>query len=122
MKRNDDWLAEAERYADECHAKHCAPRATELAMRLKLTPVQLDRAFRACAGSKIGEFLKHRQIEIAKKLLLDPDLTTAQVATGAGFATPRSFFRAFRRTTGTTPGSYRREKNVTGAPGSNFLN
>lgn len=122
MNRTDNWLAEAERYADECRERRCAPRATELALRLKVTPVQLDRGFRACAGTKIGEFLKRRQIEIAKTLLLDPALTTAAVAARAGFATPRSFFRAFRRTTGTTPGTYRREKNVTGAHAPNFLN
>ncbi|HVR41703.1 MAG TPA: helix-turn-helix domain-containing protein [Thermoanaerobaculia bacterium] len=86
------------------------PRATELAQRHDLTPVQLERVFRTHVGAKIGEYLKERQIDVAKTLLETTTLSTAVIAIHAGFGTPRSFFRAFRRTTGITPGDYRLKK------------
>lgn len=109
-----EWLDVVEHYIAECRAASTAPRASELALRLQLSPVQLERAFRASVGANVGHFMKEMQLERAKALLQTTDLPASAIALDAGFGTARSLFRAFRRCTGTTPGRYRGEKNVSG--------
>jgi AraC-like DNA-binding protein len=40
-------------------------------------------------------------------LLKKPDMSVAEAADGAGFATPAHFVATFRRTMGVTPGAFR---------------
>lgn len=52
--------------------------------------------------------LKHEsQRSVAEGLLAAGELAVDQVASAAGFATPSSFFRAFKRWTGQTPAAWR---------------
>lgn len=116
------WVAAADQYIEECRRTRSTPRANELALRLNLSPVQLVRAFHRSVGANVGEYLKRRQIDIAKVLLTTTTMSIPSVASGAGFSNTRSFFRAFRRATGTTPSRFRHERNVSGAATSDFLN
>ena len=102
----------AEAYAGDCMTAATATRASELALRLNLSAVQLARVFQAAVGANISAFLKARQIERAKGLLRDTNLTAATIALHAGFGTPRTFYRLFRRATGMTPAAFRGERNV----------
>jgi two-component system response regulator YesN len=45
-------------------------------------------------------------------VLLDEGMPITAVAYRAGFGTRTSFFRVFRRITGTTPGAYRKRKQL----------
>ena len=45
--------------------------------------------------------------ERAERLLSDPSLSVAEVATRVGFTDPANFSRAFRHWAGTTPGDFR---------------
>lgn len=109
-----EWIAAAESYLVDCRNAASPARASELAARLNITPVQLVREFRESVGSNISAFLKARQIEFAKILLERTDLSTEAIAARAGFGTPRTFYRAFRRGTGMTPTAFRTERNVAG--------
>ena len=109
-----EWIAAAESYLVDCMNSASPARASELAARLNITPVQLVREFRECVGSNISAFLKARQIELAKLLLERTNLSTAEIAGRTGFGTARTFYRAFRRSTGTTPTAFRAERNVAG--------
>lgn len=108
------WIEAAESYLFECLTAASPPRASELAARLNITPVRLTRAFRGSVGSNISEFLKSRQLEMAKVLLERTELSTEAIAVRAGFGTPRTFYRSFRRSTGMTPSAFRAERNVAG--------
>jgi len=108
------WIAAVESYLAECMNDGSPARASELAARLNITPVQLVREFRGSVGSNISVFLKARQVELAKLLLERTNLNTETIAFRAGFGTVRTFYRAFRRSTGMTPAAYRAEKNVAG--------
>jgi AraC-like DNA-binding protein len=113
----------AETYLKDCIGAASSPRASELADRLRLSPVQLAREFRGSVGRTVSSFLKSRQIEVAKLLLETTDLGTQAIAVRAGFGTARTFYRAFRRSTGMTPTDFRRERNVAGrssVPGLDF--
>lgn len=55
-------------------------------------------------GSTFSQLVNDYRLEYAKKLLRQsPDMKIATVALESGFANERSFFRAFKTATGTTP-------------------
>jgi AraC-like DNA-binding protein len=102
------WLREAERYIAECRAKATSVRACEFAARMARTPVQLAREFRASVGSGVKDYFQARQLAQAEELLRSTSLGTREIALDTGFGTPRSFYRAFRRSTGMSPTEYRK--------------
>lgn len=105
-------LAEAERYLDDCRAAATCVRASELALRMRVTPARLAREFHATVGIGMKDYFTARQIERAQELLRTTERGTVQIAADAGFGTVRSFFRAFRRSTGLTPTEYRQEMSL----------
>jgi AraC-like DNA-binding protein len=106
------WLAEAERYIADCHAGSACMRASELALRMNVTPARLAREFHATVGIRVKDYLIARQVERAQELLRTTARNTAQIAAAAGFGTTRSFFRAFRRSTGMSPTEYRQKMSL----------
>jgi two-component system response regulator YesN len=105
-------LSEAESYLEECRAERRSVRASELARLVNRSPAQLAREFHLSVGSGIKDYLGARQVEFAKELLVRTCSTTAEIAVLAGFGTARTFYRAFRRTTGISPTEYRKEMSL----------
>lgn len=104
-----EWIRTAESYLIDCMNESSPARASELAARLNITPVQLVREFRGSVGANISAFLKARQVELAKVMLERTNLSTEAIAMRAGFGTARTFYRAFRRCTGMSPSGFRAE-------------
>ena len=46
----------------------------------------------------------------AQKLLKETDLTIGEIGERVGYTTPRGFFLAFQKYSGSTPGEYRKNK------------
>lgn len=67
----------------------------------------LQRRLRA-AGTRFGAVLEDVRRDRAVFYLRETDLSTAEIAFLLGFDRPSSFFRAFARWLGRTPGDYRR--------------
>ena len=111
-----EWLAEAERYIADCHAAAMCVRASELALRMRVTQARLAREFHATVGIRVKDYFTARQIERAQELLRTTERGTAQIAADAGFGTVRSFFRAFRRSTGMSPTEYRQKMSLAKPP------
>jgi AraC-like DNA-binding protein len=103
------WLAAAERYLEECRRNGSSVRVSEFATRMKRTAVQLAREFRCDVGIGVKEYFSMRQIDCAKDLLRTTGQSTAQIAVDSGFGTIRSFYRAFKRSVGCSPTSFRKE-------------
>ena len=112
MRSRAFWLSEAEAYLAECRVRCSSVRASELANRVRRTPAQLAHEFHLIVGSRLKDYLFARQIESAKELLRTTHRTTADIALQTGFGTPRSFYRAFRRSVGMTPTHYRKEMSL----------
>lgn len=70
-------------------------------------PVYLTRAFRRCFGCSPGEYVRQRRIDRACEELAGTDRSIAEIALGAGFASPSHFATAFRRALGLSPRDYR---------------
>jgi AraC family transcriptional regulator, activator of mtrCDE len=57
----------------------------------------------------LNAFVTTIRMMVAADLLADGGLTVAAVAAKVGYNSESAFARAFRQTTGTTPGRFRRE-------------
>lgn len=78
----------------------------DLARLCNLSVRQLTRGFRTSRGCSIKEFVAHRRIEEAKRLLSGGEGVKA-IAFAVGFASPSAFAYAFRSATGATPLQFR---------------
>lgn len=87
------------------------PTAAELAALCKLSTRQFSRAFRASRGCSISDYLAQARTEAAKRLLFTKSSIT-QIAIQLGYSSQSSFSLAFRRSTGTTPGRFRKQTSV----------
>ena len=78
-----------------------------LAQEAGVHPVYFAAAFRRFHGCSVGEYLRRRRLQYARRRLADPKVSLAQVAAEAGFADQSHFTRTFKRFTGMTPNRYR---------------
>lgn len=83
------------------------PSLSELAREAGVHRAHVARAFRRHFGCSVGEFVRQRRIQFARRELRDPDRSLSDVAYAAGFADQSHFTRTFRKLVGTTPGRYR---------------
>ncbi|MBR3691285.1 MAG: helix-turn-helix domain-containing protein [Clostridia bacterium] len=96
-------------------------RALEMIYEHYATPLDLDcvcsacgfskssfcRIFRKVTGSTFHALLNRHRVEIACLHLREGSLPVSEIAVAVGFADAKSFCRAFRAHTGTSPGAYR---------------
>lgn len=69
----------------------------------------VSKTYRDTENRQFGEALLSLRMQRAAKLLRDYRLKTYQVSESVGYATPKSFTRAFRQYFGKSPQEYRRE-------------
>jgi AraC family transcriptional regulator len=95
-----------------------APTVAELAALCGISPRHLHRQFLALTGKTVADYIEAARIEEAKRLLALRERPIKAVALACGFAHANSFARAFRRSTGISPQSFRQRAMpaVTAAP------
>ena len=67
----------------------------------------LERRFSHLLGRSVSSEITKRRLERAKRLLLETDSPTHEVAAGAGFGSVKTFSRLFRHATGVSPKQFR---------------
>jgi AraC-like DNA-binding protein len=96
-----------------------APR--RLAARINEPYYLVSRAVNEVEGMSMADLVNRYRVDRAKELLVkDSSATILDIALASGFQSKSTFNEVFRRSTGTTPGDYRRRgggaaKNPTGA-------
>jgi LacI family transcriptional regulator len=75
---------------------------------------KLEREFQRLIGRSPAEEIRRVRIELAKRLLVDTDLTIAQVASRTGFVLARTFSEVFHQEVGHKPSLYRRQYRLPG--------
>lgn len=80
----------------------------ELAARANVSVATLERRIRVNFGTTPRSFLAEIRLNEAARLLKESNLNVAEIADRAGYESPASFTRAFRRRQGVAPGEYRR--------------
>ncbi|TNE60009.1 MAG: helix-turn-helix domain-containing protein [Sphingomonadales bacterium] len=98
-RRAEDWLSQNFREPD---AVTGAVKASGIPER------SLKRRFKTATGSSLITYAQNLRIEESKRLLETSDLPVDEIASTVGYENPSFFRRLFKRTTGLTPGSYRR--------------
>lgn len=83
------------------------PSVGELATLCGISPRHLHRQFQALTGKTVADYIETARIEEAKRLLALRERPIKAVALACGFAHANSFARAFRRSTGISPQSFR---------------
>jgi two-component system response regulator YesN len=78
-----------------------------IARRFAMNPSYFSDYFRRNLGITFSEHLAQVRVQEALRLLAEDRLNVTEIAYACGFNTATSFYRVFRRVTGTSPGDYR---------------
>jgi AraC-like DNA-binding protein len=76
---------------------------TDIARDASVSPLRLVRAFRRTYGISLARFMRVLQLQRARNLLCDPELSISAVASEAGFSDQSHMTRAFAQTYALTP-------------------
>jgi len=79
--------------------------------QLMLSEKSLNDLCKRMTGNPASDYIRHRVILEAKRLLGNSDLTMKEIAYDLGFEDPSYFNRFFRKNTGLTPGDWRKHKD-----------
>ena len=79
----------------------------ELAQFLYTSRSQLHKKVKSLTGMSITNYINNIRIEKAKYLLKTTQLTISEIAYDVGFASSNYFARSFKKTSNTSPASYR---------------
>jgi AraC family transcriptional regulator len=81
----------------------------DLAKLTSLSRSHFCTAFRHATGRTPYEWLTKLRLDRARELMRDPKVRVTEIALAVGYQTPSAFTAAFRRDTGMTPSSFRRQ-------------
>lgn len=101
-----DFGLEVRRYIDERYAE--ALDLQGLAERFKVSPYHLAHRFKAAIGCPPIHYLIRRRVGEAQSLLINTELSIAEIAGHVGYHHPGHFNATFKKLVGVTPGRYRR--------------
>lgn len=82
-----------------------------ISARLHYSPNYLSSIFKKEYDITFNEYLTNYRLEIAKKWLVDTDLSIKDIAERLQYQNPQNFIRYFRKKEQITPGEYRKKKH-----------
>lgn len=78
--------------------------------RLHYSPNYLSSIFKKEFGMTFSEYVMNYRLEMAKKWLVETDMTIREIAERLQYHNPQNFIRSFRKKEHVTPGAYRTMK------------
>ena len=88
-------------------------RVTDLAKAVNISPSRLTQLFHQELGMTPQDYVERERLARAARLLLQSDMTLAEVARSTGFANEFYFSRRFKMAHGVSPGKFRRSGGAT---------
>ncbi|RAV00554.1 AraC family transcriptional regulator [Paenibacillus sp. YN15] len=76
---------------------------------VSLNTFQLSRLFKKIKGVNFVDYVIDYRVGIAKELLANPELKVLDISDKLRYGSVKSFIRLFKKVTGITPGSYRKQ-------------
>lgn len=77
-----------------------------------LSPAYLSRVFKEKSGQNFVEYVNQMRIARAKGELLGDDASIAEISRACGFESVSYFTRVFKKSTGITPGAFRKSRGL----------
>ncbi|MEK5057246.1 AraC family transcriptional regulator [Paenibacillus shunpengii] len=110
-KTNHQFRSIADRIASIIRAEYDQELSLEsISERLHYSPNYLSSIFKKEYGMTFTEFLMNYRLDIARKWLVDTDMTIKDIAERLQYQNPQNFIRSFRKKEHVTPGAYRKMK------------
>ncbi|MCM3782368.1 AraC family transcriptional regulator [Neobacillus mesonae] len=82
---------------------------SELAAKACVSPGHFSRVFKQLTGMNVTDYVNSKRLVQAKELLISTDDTIETIAQVCGFQGMRHFYQVFKKLTGVTPKTYRRQ-------------
>lgn len=82
----------------------------EIAAQVNFSAAYLNVVFRTETGMTVKQYLIDRRLREAKRLLREPSVRVSEIAQRCGYSNSNYFAKAFKESTGMTPGEYRERK------------
>lgn len=83
-----------------------------VACEMKVSANYLSSAFSQSMERTFTEYITEKRMDRAKKLLLETELTSAEIATEVGYKDAHYFSFVFKKTAGISPREYRSRKGA----------
>lgn len=80
----------------------------DIARRFSMNPTYFSSYFRSNLGITFHEYLTRLRVQEAARLVAEDRMSATEIAFACGFDSPASFYRAYRRVTGQSPGESRK--------------
>lgn len=103
------WQINRVRTFIDAHLTECI-RVSDLSALARSSPSYFSAAFKRTFGASPHAYLMKRRITMAVEQMLGSDAPLSEIAMNCGFADQAHFSRQFRRTMGSTPSNWRRER------------
>jgi AraC-like DNA-binding protein len=98
------------RVTDYIHSHYDEDLSLQLCADLvSLNTFQLSRLFKKIKGVNFVDYVIGYRVGIAKELLANPELKVLDISDKLRYGSVKSFIRLFKKVTGLTPGSYRKQ-------------
>jgi len=94
----------------ELHYTRTDLSVAEICTEMGLSRSQLYRKLKALIGQGITDYIQQVRLEKSERLLLESDLSIAEVAYKVGYTSPDYFSTVFKSKYNTTPTSFRKDK------------
>lgn len=89
--------------------------AAEARSRCALRSHSVSSRFRRTMGMGIREYIEWLRMRVAREVLVsEPDVVVFDLALSLGYVHEETFYRAFQRCFGCSPGTWRRERQRAG--------
>lgn len=103
-----------EKFFNERHSEDV--KVEDLAIILGVTVRQVNRVIKKFFGVTFREKLSKTRVEVAKDLLKNTDVSIYDISLMVGYGSTVGFNSAFKKYTGTTPGMFRSNSNLSESP------
>jgi AraC-like DNA-binding protein len=83
----------------------------DLAQQANMSESHFSHQVKALLGVAPKTYVREQRIARARELLHSTSMSVEEIAALLGYDAPTSFFRAFKRVTGVTPGEFRQRRS-----------
>jgi len=104
-------IAAALEYINQ-HACHGVSVEQVIKETQRVSKVTFHKHFQTATGQSPGEAIQQRQVEEARRLLANTELSITTIAENCGFSDGSNFARSFRAVQGITPMAYRKQSQL----------